>query len=144
MSNIFDTEMAMSKFSFQEKMLWVQLLGVAVVGGYYVHFLIHARGPHYSHAVLLVLLLLFALVRWLARRRSGNVVADERDREIACQGARWSNNVLWVGLICILVWYWDHGGLRSAELIIGILFHLLVLAGLVRIVRELVAYRRAA
>jgi len=40
--------------------------------------------------------------------------------------------------------YWDHGSLDSAELLIGILFHLLVLAGVVRIVRELVAYRMAA
>jgi hypothetical protein len=34
--------------------------------------------------------------------------------------------------------------LRSANFLIGILFHLLVLAGLVRIIRELVAYRMTA
>ena len=133
----------MSKFSFQEKMLWVQLAGILVLGGFYVH-LVHAPGPHYFHAVLIVALLLFALVRWLARRRSGNVVEDERDRSIACQGARWSNNVLWLGLIVILVAYSDHGDFRSSPFLIGILFHLLLLAGLVRIVREMVAYRRAA
>jgi uncharacterized membrane protein len=144
MSNIFDMEAALSRFSFQEKMLWVQLAGILLVGGYYVHFLAYTHGPHYFHAVLLIALLLFALVRWLARRRSGNVVEDERDREIRCKGARWSNNILWLGLILLMVWYWDHGGLRSAELIVGILFHLLLLAGLVRIAREMVAYRRAA
>ena len=134
----------MSKFSFQEKMLWVQLAGLLVLGGFYAHMWQHSHGPHYFHAVLIVALLLFALVRWLARRRSGNVVADERDRLIACQGARWSNNVLWLGLIVILVAYSDHGDFRSSPFLIGILFHLLLLAGLVRIVREMVAYRRAA
>ena len=134
----------MSKFSFQEKMLWVQLAGLLVLGGFYVHMWEHSQGPHYFHAVLIVALLLFALVRWLARRRSGNVVEDERDRSIACQGARWSNNVLWLGLIVILVAYSDHGDFRSADFLIGILFHLLLLAGLVRIVREMVAYRRSA
>jgi len=133
----------MSKFSFQEKMLWVQLAGILVLGGFYVH-LVHAPGPHYFHAVLLIALLLFGLVRWLARRRSGNVVEDERDRSIACQGARWSNNVLWLGLIVILVAYSDHGDFRSSPFLIGILFHLMLLAGLVRIVREMVAYRRSA
>jgi hypothetical protein len=34
--------------------------------------------------------------------------------------------------------------MRSANFLIGILFHLLVLAGSVRIIRELVAYRMAA
>jgi uncharacterized membrane protein len=135
----------MSRLSFQEKMLWAQLLGIATVVVFYAHYLQHAAPGHrYFHVFIIVLLLLFGLVRTLVRRRSGNVVEDERDRSIACIGARWSNLILWMGLIVILVVYWDHGSLRSAELLIGILFHLLVLAALVRIVRELVAYRMAA
>lgn len=59
-------------------------------------------------------------------------------------GARWSNTILWLGLVVILVMYWDHGSVRSANFLIGILFHLLVLAGSVRIVCELVAYRMTA
>jgi hypothetical protein len=78
------------------------------------------------------------------RRRSGNVVEDERDRSIASIGARWSNIILWLGLIIILVLYWDRGSMRSANVLIGILFHLLVLAGSVRIIRELIAYRMSA
>jgi hypothetical protein len=135
----------MSRLSFQEKMLWAQLVGIIVVVAFYAHFLVHSGpGHHYFHALLIVLLFLFASVRIWLRRRSGNVVEDERDRSIASVGARWSNTILWLGLIVILVMYWDHGSMRSAGYLIGILFHLLVLAGSVRIVRELVAYRMAA
>ena len=135
----------MSRLSFQEKMLWAQLLGIATVVAFYAHYLVHAAPGHrYFHVFIVVLLLLFAFVRTLVRRRSGNVVEDERDRSIACIGARWSNIILWVGLVAILVMYWDHGGVQSPHLLIGILFHLLVLAGVVRIIRELVAYRMAA
>jgi hypothetical protein len=79
-------------------------------------------------------------MRW----RSKSVVEDERDRSIAAIGSRWSNIILWLGLVLILILYWDHGSMRSAHFLIGILFHLLVLAGVARIIRELVAYRMAA
>jgi uncharacterized membrane protein len=145
MSNIFDMENNMSRLSFQEKMLWAQLLGIVAVVVFYGHFLVHSGpGHHYFHALLLVLLFLFATVRMFLRRRSGNVVEDERDRSIASIGARWSNIILWLGLIIILVLYWDRGSMRSANVLIGILFHLLVLAGSVRIIRELIAYRMSA
>jgi len=116
-----------------------------VVVGFYVRFLAHAGpGHHYFHAVLLVLLFLFATVQILVLRRSSKVVEDERDRAVAAIGTRWSNMILWVGLIAILVLYWDHGSMRSANFLIGILFHVLILAGLARILRELVAYRMSA
>ena len=132
----------MSRVAFQERMLWAQLLAILAVGVYYVHFLVHAGpGHHYFHALVLGLLLVFGSVRFVARRRAGNVVEDERDRSIASIGARWSNVILWVGLVLILVLYWDHGTLRSAALLIGLIFHLLLFAGVAPIVRELVAYR---
>jgi hypothetical protein len=135
----------MSRIGFQEKMLWLQLAGILVVGVYYAHFLVHSGpGHHYLHAVLLVLLFLFATVRTIFRRRSGGVVEDERDRSIAAIGSRWSNIILWLGLVVILVLYWDHGDMHSAHFLINVLFHLLVLAGSVRIIRELVAYRMAS
>jgi hypothetical protein len=135
----------MSRLSFQEKMLWAQLAGIVVVVLFYGHFLVHAGpGHHYFHALVLVPLFLFASVRLFFRRRSGGVVEDESDRSIAAIGSRWSNMILWLGLILILVLYWDHGSVHSAHFLIGILFHLLVLAGSVRIIRELVAYRMAA
>jgi len=131
----------MSRMSFQEKMLWAQLVGIVAVVVFYAHYLQHtAPGHHYFHAVVLILLFLFGAVRLLARR-SASVVEDERDRSIASIGARWSNLILWVGLIVILVLYWDDGRMSSVHLMVGVLFHLLVLAGCVRIVRELVAYR---
>ena len=135
----------MSRLSFQEKMLWAQLLGIVVVVVFYGHYLVHAGpGHHYFHALVLALLFLFGSVRLFARRRSGNVVEDERDRSIALIGARWSNVILWLGIVLILVLYWDHGSMRSAHFVIGILFHLLVLAGSVRVIREIVAYRMSA
>ena len=135
----------MSRIGFQEKMLWAQLAGMLVVVGFYVRFLAPtAPGHHYFHAVLLVFLFLFATVRIFVLRRSSKVVEDERDRAVAAIGTRWSNMILWLGLIVILVLYWDHGSLRSANFLIGILFHLLILAGLARILRELVAYRMSA
>ncbi len=135
----------MSRLSFQEKMLWAQLLGIVVVVLFYGHYLVHAGpGHHYFHALVLLLLFLFGSVRLIARRRTGNVVEDERDHSIASIGARWSNVILWLGIVLILVLYWDQGSMRSTHLVIGILFHLLVLAGVVRIIRELVAYRMSA
>src|SRR6201995_349610 len=134
MSNIFDTEkFAMSRLTFQERMLWAQLLAILAVGVFYAHFLVHAGpGHHYFHALVLGLLLVFGSVRFVARRRAGNVV-DERDRSIA---SSWTNVILWVGLVLILVLYWDHGSIRSAAFVIGLIFHLLLLAGVARIVRQ--------
>ena len=130
----------MSRLAFQERMLWAQLVAILAVGVYYVHFLVHAGpGHHYFHAVILAVLLVFGSISFAARRRAGNV--DERDRSIAAIGARLSNIILWVGLVLILVLYWDHGSIHSAHLVIGLIFHLLLLAGIARIVRELVAYR---
>jgi uncharacterized membrane protein len=135
----------MSRLSFQEKMLWAQLLGIVIVVLFYGHFLVHSGpGHHYFHALLIILLFLFATVRTYLRWRSRNVVEDERDRSIACIGTRWSNVILWIGLVVILVMYWDHGSMRSANFLIGIIFHLLILAGSVRIIREIVAYRMSA
>jgi len=135
----------MFRISFREKMLWAQLVGMVAVVVFYGHYLLHSGpGHHYFHALVLVLLLLFVSVRTFYRRRSGSVVEDERDRSIAAMGSRWSNIILWLGLVAILVLYWDHGSMRSANFLIGILFHLLILAGSVRIIRELVGYRMAA
>jgi len=145
MSNIFDMESPMSRLSFQEKMLYAQLVGLLVVGVYYAHYLVHQQpGQHWFHAVILGLALLFASFRMFLRRGSKSVVEDERDRQIAAIGTQWSNLILWIGLVSMLVMYWDHGGLRSRDFIVGLIFHLLLLAGLARIVRELVAYRMAA
>jgi len=145
MSNIFDMEILMSRLNFGEKMLYAQLVGLIVVVVFYAHFLVHSgAGGHWFHALLLGLILLFASFRTLLRRRSGNVVEDERDRLIAGIGTWWSNLILWIGLVAILVMYWDHGKLHSQGHMIDIIFHLLVLAAAVRIIRELVAYRMAA
>jgi len=144
MSNIFDMEPPMSRLSFQEKMLYAQLVCLIGLVGFYLHFLNNTPpGGHWFHAVLLVVILVFASFRLIMRRGSGNVVQDERDRQIAAIGTRWSNMILWLGLVVILVMYWDHGGVGKG-LMIGLIFHLLLLAGLARIVRELVAYRMAA
>ncbi len=135
----------MSRFGFQEKMLWAQLAGILVVVVFYARFLVHSGpGHHYFHAVLIGLLFLFVFVRTFVRRGSGNVVEDERDRAVASIGTRWSNLILWIGLVLILVLYWDHGSMRSANFLIGMLFHLLILAGSARIIRELIAYRMSA
>jgi hypothetical protein len=145
MSNIFDTESTMSRLTIHEKLLYAQLLGLFIVGAYYAHFLVNAPpGHHWFHAVVLALILLFASFRNILQRRPGTIVEDERDHAIAALGTHWSNLILWVGLVAIMVMYWDHGGMRSADHVIGLLFHLLLLAAFARIVRELAAYRMAA
>src|SRR4051812_16156650 len=102
----------MSRLAFQEKMLWAQLLAILAVGVYYVYFLFHtAPGHHYFHAVILGVLLVFGSISFVARRRGVSVVEDERDRSIAAIGTRWSNVILWLGLVLILVLYWDRGTL---------------------------------
>jgi hypothetical protein len=135
----------MSRLSFQEKMLWAEVAGILAIVAFYVRFLAHSEpGQHYFHAVLIGLLFLFASVRLFVRRRSRNVIEDERDRAVASIGTRWSNTILWLGLVVILVMYWDHGSMRSAHFLINILFHLLILAGSARVIREIVAYRMSA
>lgn len=135
----------MSRISFQEKMLWAQLLAIVAVVLFYGHFLVHARpGHHYFHALLIGILIVFLGIRLLVRFRSRSVLEDERDSAIAAIGTRWSNLTLWLGIVVLLVLYWDHGSVASAHLLIGLLFHLLVLAGSLRVIRELVAYRRAS
>ncbi len=142
MSNIFDMEPNMSRLSFQEKLLYIQLVFALGVGVFYAHFLIHTPpGTHRVHALIIVLALLFASLRGLLRRGSGNVVEDERDRTIDAIGGSWSNFVLSIGIGSMLVMYWDHGGLRTPAHTVDLLFHLLLLSILVRIIRQLVAYR---
>ena len=69
MSNIFDMEPAMSRLSFQEKMLYAQLVCLIGLVAFYLHFLNNTPpGHHFFHAVLLGVLLLFASFRLLMRR----------------------------------------------------------------------------
>ncbi len=97
-----------------------------------MHYLAHAApGHHYFHVVIIVVLPLIRVsVRTFFRRRSKNVLEDERDHTIACIGARWSNLILWVGLLVIMTLYWDHG-MHSAGTLNGLIFHLLLPAGVV-------------
>jgi putative transcriptional regulator len=74
---------------------------------FYANYLVHSGpGHHYFHALLIVLLFVFGAVRTFIRYRSWNVVEDERDRSIAAIGTRWSNLILWLGLVIVLVLYW--------------------------------------
>jgi hypothetical protein len=145
MSSIFDTESVSVPSDFSGK----DAVGTTDrhrAGGCVLRELpgsLRAGASHYSCAADL-LLFVFGVVRTFVRYRSRNVVEDERDRSIAAIGTRWSNLILWLGLVIVLVLYWDSGSVRSANSLIGILFHLLVLAGCARIVRELVAYRMSA
>jgi hypothetical protein len=144
MSNIFDMEPDMSRLSFQEKLLYVQFACALIVGVFYAHFLIHTPpGTHRVHALVIILTLLFVSLRSILRRGSGNVVEDERDRLIDGIGGRWSNFVLSIGIGAMLLMYWDHGALRSPAHTIDLLFHLLLLSAIVRIIRQLIAYRMA-
>ena len=128
--------------SYQEKSLYAQLVATLALTAFYIHFLVHSQtGNHWSHAVILGLILLLLFFQFIARRGSGNTVLDERDRRIRSLGDQWGLAILYIGILITLVAYWDHGALQSAHHLIGLLFHLLILSLFVRIIRQLVAYR---
>ena len=138
MSNIFDTEKFMS---FQEKLLYAQLTGLIALLVFYAHFLQHAHGPHYLHAFFLIAFLLLITFRFIIRRNAGNTTSDERDAHSEGLGARWGSIFFNVGIVLILIAYWDHGSFNNATILINLLFHVLLFANAARIIRQLIAYR---
>jgi len=138
MSNIFDTEPPMS---FQEKLLYAQLTGLIALLVFYAHFLQHAHGPHYLHAFFLIAFLLLITFRFIIRRSAGATISDERDAQIEGLGARWGSIFFNVGIVLILIAYWDHGSFNNATILINLLFHVLLFANAARIIRQLIAYR---
>jgi hypothetical protein len=130
--------------SYQEKSLYAQLVAVLALTAYYIHFLAYSHaGYHWSHAVILGLIIAVLIFLSIARRGTGNTVTDERDRRIRALGAHWGLAVLYIGITITLVAYWDHGNFQSSHHLIGLLFHLLILSLFVRIIRQLVAYKRS-
>lgn len=134
----------MTSMSYREKGLYAQLVCLAALTAFYLHGLLYSHaGRHWLHAVFLGLLLAMLLFRLALSRSSGDTLTDERDRAIRALGARWSNVSLYASLVVVLVLYYDHGSLQSAAHLIGILFHMLIFAAGISILRQIVAYRTA-
>jgi hypothetical protein len=130
--------------TFQEKVLYAQLALLAAVFFFYIHFLRHAApGTYPVRWVPLFAGFLFACYRSNYRRKSGDVVTDERDDMIDGIGGRWSNMALSIGIGSILIMFWEHGRPDNVRHLIDLLFYLLGLSMAVRIIRQLVAYRTA-
>jgi hypothetical protein len=127
--------------SFQEKLLYAQLTGLIALLVFYAHFLQHSHGPHYLHAFFLIAFLLLITFRFIIRRSAGATISDERDAQIEGLGARWGSIFFNVGIVLILIAYWDHGSFNNATILINLLFHVLLFANAARIIRQLIAYR---
>ena len=135
----------MSTLTYQEKVLYGELVAVIAAVIFYIHFIrIAPPGAYPIHGFLLFFAMLLFFYRSFYHRRSGDTVTDERDAMISGLGAQWGNLILAVGVASILVMFWEHGRPEFVQRMVDHLFYLLMLSIAARIVRQLVAYRMAA
>jgi len=134
----------MKTLTYQEKVLYGELIVVIAAAIFYVHFLrVAPPGTYPIKGILLFFALLMFCYRSFHSRRSGDIITDERDTMIDGIGAQWANLVLAIGVASILVMFWEHARPVSVQRMVDHLFYLLMLSIAVRIVRQLVAYRTA-
>lgn len=134
--------------SFQEKSLWVMLVGlVAAFSFYFINVLPEHSATVQPHQVILfvlavVFLVLIQIVGHIlagVADRHNDTEEDERDRLIALKGMRNSGYVLAVGVFTTLVVALIAKG---NFVVIHVLLAFWVLAQLVEIVSRLILYRR--
>ncbi len=150
MSNIFDMEPPMSTLSYQEKSLYGTLAAdLLVYGPYFVYVLHHPNTL--SHIVGMIVLLIVAqiILQSVIAIATRNRITDERDRQIAGLGYRnayvalVSMIVFGIGLLglhdAIHPLNPNHMGLHFINVFLG----MTVISEIVKIVTQLVAYRRS-
>ena len=106
----------MKTLTYQEKVLYGELIVVIAAVIFYVHFIrVAPPGTYPIHGILLFFALLMICYRSFHSRRSGDIITDERDAMIDGLGAQWANLVLAIGVASILVMFWEHGRPESVQ-----------------------------
>ncbi len=150
MSNILDMETPMSTLSYKEKSLYGTLAADLLVYIPYCVYVMH-HPTTLTHIVGTILLLIVAqiVLQSIVAIFSRHRVTDERDRQVAGLGYRNAYFAL-VGMILIgmgMLWVHtvqglinpNHMGLHFLSVFLG----MVVLSELVKIVTQLLAYRRS-
>lgn len=150
MSNIFDTERSLPSLSYQEKSLYGTLAADLIV---YVPYFVYAFGhPSSFNRVIgaIVLLIVVQIVlQSVIAIASRNRLTDERDRLITLRGYRAGYLTLISLIVLGLGALWIHtslGQMNPSHLAIHFLSAftcLLVISDLVKVITQLVAYRRS-
>lgn len=152
MSNIFDTETpSMSTLSYQEKSLYGILAADLLV---YIPYLIYvAHHPTtLAHIVGTIFLLIVAhiVLQTIIALATRNRITDERDRLIAGRGYRnayivlvcmilFGMFLLWLHTVNGMTLNANHMGLHFLSVFLG----MVVISEIVKIVTQLIAYRRS-
>jgi hypothetical protein len=138
----------MSTLSYQEKSLYGTLAADLLVYVPYLLYLMH-HPTTLTHIVGTIILLIVAqiILQSIIAIASRNRITDERDRQIAGLGFRNAYFAL-VGMMltgmCLL---WLHGSTLNANHMglhfLSVFFGMIVLSELVKIISQLIAYRRS-
>jgi hypothetical protein len=143
-------ELPMSTISYQERSLYGTLAADLLVYGPYFFYVLHHPNT-LSHIVGTIVLLVVAqiILQWVIAVATRNRITDERDRQIAGLGYRnayvalVSMIVFGIGLLglhnAIRPLNPNHMGLHFINVFLG----MTVISEIVKIVTQLVAYRRA-
>jgi hypothetical protein len=149
MSNIFDMEAAMGRFSYQERSLLGVLAADLLV---YVPYLLHGSHSNTLGSIagtMLLLMLLQIVLQVGIAIATRNVLQDERDELITLRGYRagYIAFATCVTVCLVALVMHDAIGLIDPKRItidfLGVLFGMLVVADIVRAVAQLIDYRRA-
>jgi hypothetical protein len=147
MSNIFDTEAIMPSLTYQEKSLYGALVADLIV---YVPYFVFVAGNATLNRIvgtIVALIVLQIVLQTVIAITTRSRLTDERDRLVEAHGFRAGYFALVTGVLAALALLWAHAVLgfvnpdHAAIHFINVLFAVLVLAELVKIVTQLVAYR---
>jgi hypothetical protein len=140
----------MPSLSYQEKSLYGALAADLIV---YVSYFVFVAGHATLNRIvgtIITLIVVQIILQSLIAIFSRNRLTDERDRVVKARGYRAGYFALVTGVLAALALLWVHAVLgfinpsHAAIHLINVLFAVLVLAELVKIVTQLIAYRVGA
>jgi len=149
MSNIFDMEPAMPSPSYQEKSLYGALVAnLAVFLPYFVYLHLHHATVNFIAATITILILAQVVVQGIIALATRNRLKDERDRLIRLRGYRAGYITIIAFMLFGMSALWLHSSLgqinpaHMALHFLSVFFAVVMIAELVKIIVQLVLYRR--
>jgi hypothetical protein len=143
-------EPPMSTLSYQEKSLYGTLAAdLLVYIPYFIYVMHHPTTLTHIIGTIVLLIIAQIILQSIIAIASRNRITDERDREIAALGYRAGYFTLVGTIVCGMGLLWlhtvagtlnpNHMGLHFLSIFLG----MVVLAELVKIITQLIAYRRS-
>jgi hypothetical protein len=135
----------MPTLSYQEKCLYAEFFGtIAFVVFFFIYADSAGSSPGHLSRSLVAYAVVYFAVSFLASRglrfKRGDYRIDERDWQIESRGIRAAYNVLSLGIIWLIVRFWDAPSLTATR-IFDLLVALIILASLARMLQMLRLYR---